>query len=108
MDKTEEEAAARIQALQRGRLARLSVDRRRRSLIRREATARWEREQAAIKIQVIEYITKMFAKHSDTTDARYYCLVSKYLVRVSILQLNEIHSFALFRGCGIIAGSVPE
>lgn len=48
----EEEAAARIQAAQRGRLARLSVDRRRRSLVRRETTARWEREQAVIKIQV--------------------------------------------------------
>lgn len=62
MDKREEEAAARIQALQRGRLARLSVDRRRRSLIRREATARWEREQAAIKIQVNQYIIKIVCK----------------------------------------------
>lgn len=48
----EEEAAARIQAIQRGRLARLSVDQRRRSIFRREDTARWEREQAVIKIQV--------------------------------------------------------
>lgn len=49
----EEEAAARIQAVQRGRLARLSADRRRRSIFRREATARWEREQAVMKTQVL-------------------------------------------------------
>ena len=49
---SEEEAAARIQAIHRGRLARLSLDRRRRSFVLREATARWEREQAVIKIQV--------------------------------------------------------
>lgn len=47
-----EKAAARIQAAQRRRLARLAVERRRRSLIQREATARWEREEAAMKIQV--------------------------------------------------------
>jgi len=54
MDGSEEEvvAAARIQAIQRGRLARFSADRRRRSLARKESTARWEREQAVIKIQV--------------------------------------------------------
>lgn len=52
MDEAEEQAAARIQAVHRGRLARFSADRRRRSLVRREATARWEREQAVIKIQV--------------------------------------------------------
>ncbi|CAN0282992.1 unnamed protein product [Ectocarpus sp. 8 AP-2014] len=51
MDEVEGQAAARIQAVQRGRLARFSADRRRRSLVRREATARWEREQAVIKIQ---------------------------------------------------------
>ncbi|CAN0191772.1 unnamed protein product [Ascophyllum nodosum] len=44
-------AVARIQALQRGRVARISDDRRRRSLDRRETTARCELEQAAIKIQ---------------------------------------------------------
>lgn len=52
---SEADAAARIQAVQRGRLARLSIDRRRRSLVRRESTARWEREQAVIKIQVKKY-----------------------------------------------------
>lgn len=52
MGEDEAQAAARIQLVYRGRLARFSADRRRRSLVRREATARWEREQAVIKIQV--------------------------------------------------------
>lgn len=52
MDGDEAQAAAQIQLVYRARLARFSVDRRRRSLVRREATARWEREQAVIKIQV--------------------------------------------------------
>lgn len=52
MDGAEAQAAERIQAVHRGRLARFSADRRRRSLVRRESTARWEREQAVIKIQV--------------------------------------------------------
>ncbi|CAM9150868.1 unnamed protein product, partial [Choristocarpus tenellus] len=44
-------AAARIQAIQRGRLGRLACARRRRSNDNRERTARAKREQAAIKIQ---------------------------------------------------------
>lgn len=91
MGASEEAAAARIQAVQRGRLARFSVDRRRRSLVRQEATARWDREQAAIKIQVRfhrfyipktvkqnknnlpKYSSKHIMKHALLMPAPYIC-----------------------------------
>lgn len=111
----EEEAAARIQAIHRGRLARLSLDRRRRSLVLREATARWDREQAVIKIQVIKKSTT-HPSHSTTYDtavfvsARCCCSTLKYgwdcvakdicNVRRRYVDICLVYIVVCYRGAG--------